>query len=81
MSNKERLRLINHITTIQEALSAKHFVSSVAACRRVINNLSNTELSSETVIAELVLFIKLAPKFAEILVEVPVRSLHNDCRK
>lgn len=81
MSNKERLRLINHITTIQEALSAKHFVSSVAACRRVINILSNTELSSEAVITELDLFIKLAPEFAEILVEVPVRSRHNNCRK
>ena len=81
MNNKERLRLINAITIMQSNCSAKYFVSKVADCRWIINTLSNTELSSKTVINELDLFIKSSPEFAEILVEVPVRSRHNDCRK
>jgi hypothetical protein len=66
MTNKDRLRLINAITTIQGTCSAKHFVSTVADCRWIINILSNTELSSESVKIELDLFKKLAPEFAEI---------------
>ncbi len=81
MTYKERLRLINAITTMQGTCSVKYFISTVADCRWIINILSNTELSTKAVITELDLFIKLAPKFAEILVEVPVRSRHNDCRK
>ena len=81
MTNKERLRLINAITTMQGTCSAKLFVSTVADCRWIINILSNNELSTKAVITELDLFIKLAPKFAEILVEVPVRRCHNNCRK
>lgn len=66
MTNKERLRLINAITTMQGTCSAKYFVSTVADCRWIINILSNTELSSESVKIELDLFKKLAPEFAEI---------------
>ena len=66
MTNKERLRLINAITTLQGSCSAKLFVSTVADCRWIINILSNTELSSESVKIELDLFKKLAPEFAEI---------------
>lgn len=81
MTNKERLRLIIAITIMQSNCSAKYFVNTVADCRWIINVLSNTELSSEVVITELDLFIKSSPEIAEILVEVPVRSRHNDCRK
>lgn len=66
MTNKERLRLINAITTMQGTCSAKLFVSTVADCRWIINILSNTELSNKAVKIELDLFKKLAPEFAEI---------------